>query len=228
MVTCNSPLLDAQTIQDYTFAHDNQTIHLIDTPGFDNTVKSDTEILKDIAFYLASSYGNVSLLTGIIYLHSITAVRVPSTVLRNLQLLRKLCRRGSMSSIIMATTMWDLVSASDGDGREAKFKTTTGFWGHMIREGSRVMRHTNDRNSALRIIDNLLGRNTTVVLDLQKEMLNEVKLLENTATGRGQDIGDWVKRRHLTEQDLESTHMLMKEAIAGNNKLLNEATGTGL
>ena len=36
------------------FALDGRTVTLIDTPGFDDTTKSDTDILKLIAFFLAA------------------------------------------------------------------------------------------------------------------------------------------------------------------------------
>ena len=34
------------------FGLDGRTVTLIDTPGFDDTTRSETEILKMIAFYL--------------------------------------------------------------------------------------------------------------------------------------------------------------------------------
>ena len=36
------------------FALDGRAVTLIDIPGFDDTTKSDTETLKEIAFFLAS------------------------------------------------------------------------------------------------------------------------------------------------------------------------------
>ena len=37
------------------FTLDGRAVTLIDTPGFDDTSKSDTEILKMIAFFLATA-----------------------------------------------------------------------------------------------------------------------------------------------------------------------------
>ena len=37
------------------FILDGRVVTLIDTPGFDDTTKSDTEILKMIAFFLANA-----------------------------------------------------------------------------------------------------------------------------------------------------------------------------
>ena len=43
------------------FAVDGRTVTLIDTPGFDDTSKSDTEILKMIALFLATTLAHTSL-----------------------------------------------------------------------------------------------------------------------------------------------------------------------
>jgi len=40
----------------HPFELDGRRITLIDTPGFDDTTKSDTDILRMITLYLASSY----------------------------------------------------------------------------------------------------------------------------------------------------------------------------
>ena len=37
------------------FELDGRTVTLIDTPGFDDTTKSDADILKMIAFFLAAT-----------------------------------------------------------------------------------------------------------------------------------------------------------------------------
>jgi len=37
------------------FALDGRRVILIDTPGFDDTTKSDTEVLKNIATFLATT-----------------------------------------------------------------------------------------------------------------------------------------------------------------------------
>ena len=56
----------------YTFINDGLNITLIDTPGFDDTNKSDTEILQGISSWLAQSSTPTDKLAGIMYLHRIT------------------------------------------------------------------------------------------------------------------------------------------------------------
>ena len=142
-------------------------------------------------------------------------------MLTDLFVFRKLCGREGLSSVILATTMWDHVRASDGDRREAELKTTDRFWGDMVRVGSRVMRHTNDRNSALNIIDSLIVRNMTTVLEIQREMVDEKKSLENTAAGHVLE-SKMVKERHWAERNLELMRKDMEKAIASNDKEMAE------
>ncbi|KAJ2923176.1 hypothetical protein H1R20_g13920, partial [Candolleomyces eurysporus] len=58
------------------FFIDGQCFRLIDTPGFDEGSKSDTEVLNTIASFLASEYTNGRKLSGIIYIHSIASNRI--------------------------------------------------------------------------------------------------------------------------------------------------------
>jgi len=47
-------------------------VHLIDTPGFDDTRISDTDILKDILHFMQELHIDNVQLSGIIYLHDLT------------------------------------------------------------------------------------------------------------------------------------------------------------
>jgi hypothetical protein len=45
-----------EKVEDYFFQFDQYIVHFIDTPGFDDTNKSDTETLAEVAIWLANSY----------------------------------------------------------------------------------------------------------------------------------------------------------------------------
>jgi len=47
----------------------DQKIYWVDTPGFDDTYRSDTEVLREIASWLTDSYAKNVKLNGIIYIH---------------------------------------------------------------------------------------------------------------------------------------------------------------
>src|SRR4051794_37978067 len=91
----------------YSFTHPgNKTVFLVDTPGFDDTNRSDVDILKDIAFFLTTMHANRCRLAGVIYLHRITDPRMGGSALKNLEMFQKLCGTGSLPSVILTTTMW--------------------------------------------------------------------------------------------------------------------------
>ena len=46
-------------------------IHLIDTLGFNDTYRTDSDVLKDLVFWLNKSYEHQIRLSGIVYLHPI-------------------------------------------------------------------------------------------------------------------------------------------------------------
>ncbi len=216
---------ETKEIQLYTFVYNSRTIHLIDTPGFDDTHRSDSEVLRDLAYYLTASYGNGFRLSGIIYLHPITATRMSGSAFKNLRTFRKLCGRESMSSVIMATTMWGDGGSSEQhlfDQREAELKDTPEFWGDMVSAGSLVVRHTNDHASAMSIIAHLVERNTTTVLGLQKEMVDQHKSLQDTEAGREVE-SELLKERQRFERQLEMTRREMSEAIEAQDRLHVEA-----
>lgn len=78
-------------VESYYFKHGNHFVQLIDTPGFDDTHKSDADILQKLSVWLAASYSARTKLTGIIYLHRVSDNRMQGTALMNLGMFKKLC-----------------------------------------------------------------------------------------------------------------------------------------
>ena len=62
-------------------ASDNQSydVYFADTPGFDDSSRSDTDVLKNIVYWLGVMREKSIKLSGIIYLHWITDNRVGGT-----------------------------------------------------------------------------------------------------------------------------------------------------
>lgn len=126
-----------------------------------------------------------------------------------------------MSSVILATTMWADVSPANGSAREAELKNTGEFWGDMIRAGSVVYRHTDDYNSAIRIISHILGKQSTTVLELQRELVDERISLGNTKAGR-EVARDILKKKESYELKFKQMKAEMEEALAQRDKELAE------
>ncbi|OCH83803.1 hypothetical protein OBBRIDRAFT_742684, partial [Obba rivulosa] len=84
--SCTSAVEHSRTFQLF-----DRNVTLIDTPGFDDTTKSDTDILKMIAVYLSTTYENGYKLSGVIYIHRISDFRMTGVSRRNFTMFRKLC-----------------------------------------------------------------------------------------------------------------------------------------
>lgn len=94
-----------QVCKAYKFDYKGTTVHLIDTPGFDDTRKSDTDVLKDIAGWLLVAYRDNIRLSGMVYLHSISETRMKGSHMTNLRMFQKLAGLKNMGHVILTTTM---------------------------------------------------------------------------------------------------------------------------
>lgn len=171
-------------VQDISFMYtDRLRIHLIDTPGFDDTNKSDVEILQNISHWLATSFENKIRLKGIIFLHRISDPRMTGAARRNLNMFKKLCGDNAYKSCVLATTMWSQVDQAEGERREKELMQTSEFWGSMAKRGSIVRRYLNNQNSAHEIIDYILSLHfkDPLVLDIQDELVTQKKSIEDTS-----------------------------------------------
>ena len=171
----------------YSLRRKGRIVRLFDNPGFNDSRRDDVEILAEIAFWLASAYAADPklLLSGIVYLHPINVPKMGKAAMDNLAMFKLLCGQESLGSVVLATTMWDSKgSGQDKERRERQLKETESFWGSMIEHGSTVFRHPNTQASAFDIIDHIIELRRTVVLDIQKEMVDEQKIMENTSAGR--------------------------------------------
>ena len=108
----------------WTFEQEGLQVHLIDTPDFDNTNRSDSDVLKDLAYWLGISYEKKKIqLTGLIYLHPITHVRMAGTPFKNLRTFRKMVGSGSITSIALVLTMWGPSSGKEEEDRDVLLQT---------------------------------------------------------------------------------------------------------
>lgn len=158
--------------------NDDTNVYLVDTPGFKDTDRSDSDILREIASWLSASYSNKIKLHGIIYLHPITDARMQGSAKRNLYMSKKLCGNNALKNVVLATTMWERVHEEDGIQRESQLKEKQDFWGYMLDNGNQIHRHFNHRDSAISLIRSLVGRssvNAKVVLDIQAELVDHGK-----------------------------------------------------
>jgi hypothetical protein len=206
--------LDTQSVGEYCFMFTpTMRVHLIDTPGFDDTDRKDTEVLRDVAGWLGIAYKKKIYLSGIIYLHRIIDVRMQGTAKRNLFMFQKLCGDRCFPQIALATTMWTMVPPDMGTERERELIDTEDFWGYMYQRGSQILRHHNnqDRSSALAILDAVIRRRKKVTLQIQREMKDGLELDETDA---GKQLNaDIIKEREHHKRAMRDLEEDMQEAL---------------
>jgi len=127
------------TIQFGSFTLGRRRVRLMDTPGFDDTNKSDTDILTLIVEHLAAAENAKHPLTGLLYLHRITDNRVGGVSRKNMQMFHSLCGNAALKNVILCTTMWSGVSADVGAEREEELESK--FWQKMIAKGASTTRY---------------------------------------------------------------------------------------
>jgi len=184
---------------------------LVDTPGFDDTYRSDSDILREVALWLNKAHASDLKLAGIIFLHRIPDVRVGGSGIRNINMFQKLCGDESLASVVLATTMWDMTTEKAGNEREAELKKQPLLWKRMIDLGSVVLRQDEEKVSALKIIRYLIDRKKPVTLDIQREMVDEK--LDLLQTGAGSELASTVEKliQHY-ERKLKELEKDLKDA----------------
>ncbi|KZT63255.1 hypothetical protein DAEQUDRAFT_770777 [Daedalea quercina L-15889] len=159
-----------------------RSVRLIDTPGFDDTTRSDTEVLKMIAVALSQIYQEGHKLSGIIYMQRISDFRMTGISRRNFHLFRKLCGEGALSNVVIVTNMWSEVTPDRGLAREDELASDSMFFRPALDKGAKMMRHDNTYHSAVTIMLQLIP-NTPKPLLLQTELVEETKDIAETAVG---------------------------------------------
>jgi hypothetical protein len=209
--------IETRGVEVYQGHHMGKLIYLVDTPGFDDTTQSDTNVLREVAAWLGEAHTRQIHLTGIIYLHRITDGRMTGAGMKNLRMFKKLCGEDGLANVVLATTMWDRIDDKRlGQDRERELATRPEFWGSMIARGSRVLRHDKGTESAALIVDYLISKRHPVVLDIQRQMIEGRNTLDQTAAGQ-EVSSEIITQRALFEKDIKAIEQEMQEAVSAND-----------
>jgi len=150
---------------------DGQEYILIDTPGFNDTKRSDRDILHHIVEYLSEQYHENKLLSGIIYLHPITATRMSGTAMTQLKVFKELCGHKSFGNVLIGTTGWD----ENVDQSVAKSKEEMlcdpfdGYLGELMEAGAKYVRVSRDYEKCLALLDGFVSKESRA-LKVQEDM----------------------------------------------------------
>ncbi|KAF1960060.1 hypothetical protein CC80DRAFT_392136, partial [Byssothecium circinans] len=189
-----------------------QQIYLIDTPGFDDTEEDDAQFFSRLAILLYTFYERDCIhVKGMLYLHRISDVRMSGSSIKSLRFFEKMCGEGNFPAVVVVTTMWKMTTPELGAERERSLESMPEFFGRIINGGGRMIRHDNTPENALKIFELLASRHGSIVLDVQKEMVDEGMPLIDTAAGRClMEDSDNTRARYETQ--LKKLKEALKEA----------------
>lgn len=170
---------------------------LIDTPGFDDSSRTDSEILTQISRFLAAQYEAGMTRKGVIYLHRITDTRYQGASIKTLNIFKKICCQMALKNVV--------------------FVTTRKFWACMLSNGPIMSRFYGDKDSTTAIASQLISKRG-IHLEIQRELVDKQKRLQHTVAGSfvSEDISDLKKdlQKQLNDLDVERQNMRQSDRAA--------------
>ena len=196
---------------------------MIDTPGFDDTSRSDIDTLKTISNYLSVSFTNGIRISGIIYLHRISDNRLSGSGLKNLRMFKKLSGTSVWPNTVIGTTMWQADQHRLGEWREKELIDNNDYFGDMLARGAKAFRIAEhgtgadeERHSALCIVSYLIQRiscSPELELDIQRELVLEEESLDATSAGK-EALGHLYGLRCQLDRQLQDACQEMQDAMS--------------
>lgn len=190
---------------------------LIDTPGFDDTHRTDADILAEIATLLALQHESGIVLKGIIFLHRISDIKFGRSSYKTMEIFRRICGKAALPNVMLVTSRWSDVDEQTGAMREKELREN--FWSFMLNSGSQISRFYGDRDSAIVLVSQLLHKES-VVLEIQQE-LQAGRALKETAAGAyvSEDIGA-LKAEYA--QDIQNLEDSLREQLQEKDIMMKE------
>ena len=137
---------------------------------------------------------------------------------------RELCGDSTLKNVILVTNMWGEVSKEVGEAREEQL--TTNFFKPVLDKSAQLARHQNTVQSAHDIIRRIM-RNQPLVLQIQRELVDEHKDIVDTAAGEAvnKELNAQIRRHQAELKALqEDTVKALKEKDDETRKELEEET----
>ncbi|KZT74203.1 hypothetical protein DAEQUDRAFT_294098 [Daedalea quercina L-15889] len=181
------------------FKYKSQRVIMVDTPGFDDTSKSDSDVLAIIATYLAQLRRKGVRIRGVVYLHRITDNRMGGTALRNFRMFEAICGDCGMNNAVIVLNMWDRAKSEVYEAREKELRESELFFKPAVTAGAYMMRHDGSAQSAEAILHYLVSK-TSAYLQIQTEMIDDMKAIHMTKAGLAL-LGDLTSKefQHIEE-----------------------------
>ncbi len=170
-------------------------------------------MLSEIATWLADSYQSGIRLHGIIFLHRITDNRLQGSAKRIMMMCRELCGTDAVKRVYFVTTMWDKVLPGDTAAATAREDSLLGMhdvWRRIVPQSSLRFQPHSTASPARDIVNALASYQEPVVMELQRQLVDEHRPLGETGAGRVLDADmqrekdTWTQQRLQMERDIEN------------------------
>ncbi|KAG9091370.1 hypothetical protein FS749_016592 [Ceratobasidium sp. UAMH 11750] len=184
------------------FQLNGRSVQLFDTPGFDDTSLTDTEILKRIADFLEGMYNTGRKITACLYFHRITDNRMTGASVRSFELFTKICGLSNMRNVIIVTNMWSFPADPEEERRDAQLKTS--FFKVAFDNGAKAARRGRVGSQSARSIVEVMLNLPPIELQLQIELARGMPL-DATQAGMvvDQNLRVRLERQRREREELE-------------------------
>ena len=162
-------------------------------------------------------------------MHRISDERFSGIAGRNFKIFRELCGETSLKNVVLVTNMWGKVSHEVGEAREKELAST--FLKPALDKGAQMVRHHNTEQSAHDVIRRIVN-NHPIVLQIQRELVDEDKDVVNTAAGEAvnTELTEETKRHEValatmleeTIRAFEEKHKTARQVLEEETRLLEE------
>ena len=197
-----------QKVTPYLLLAGDRKIVILDSPGFDDSERSDAVILQMIASWMTYLYKSGKALVGIIYVQDMLSVRVGRSSRMSMKMFQEMCGVGCLRNVILLLNKCALVPAEVVRSREKEYRED--FWSFMIANGSSVEKFEKDTN-ALQIVLSMCY-NKPIVTNLALELVELGINLSETSAGKVvcENIED---TRKETQNEMSRTKNELQDAI---------------
>jgi hypothetical protein len=189
-------------------------VQLVDTPGFNDTARSDMDILVTITEWI---HVNKIAVAGIIYLYKITDMRFTGANRMNLKILKALCGEQFYPHLVLASTMWDEMRDESGvmqaEERERELLQSPNIWKDILAKGAEYKRYSALREQGQSMVDHLLSKQNAPSMAITIESRDQS--LDNTTVGQ-LVLEEGRKREEKLRQELleeEKEERLLKREL---------------
>lgn len=212
------------TVSMYSFDHRTSSgkkirAHLIDTPGFDDSERTDVQILQEIVFWLTQAYDNGFFLNGIVLLHDINAPKFAGPPKQFFEIFKALVGEKAYKAVYLAATFWDKacrrgkLEFDRASRRHDELEDE--FWQPLIDAGAKLRLPPDDEDEvtsgdqygwAREMVEHFAKNPAKHVLRIQRELSGQhVRVAETSAGKLAKDIWGHDDRHQAEVSQLKKT-----------------------